>query len=139
MLLFFILPLTCAHRIPPPSITSNSMGHCMLCILEYAQKYDAPPESLDVLLDEPDSQCEIEDAWGRKIVYQVNPDETVTLTSYGKDGIKGGDGDNTDLIGIFPLKTKSGRWEGNYCKWLKYPLETYHNQRLNSDGLPPAD
>ncbi len=106
------------------------MGHCKLSILEYAQKYDAPPESLDALQDELDFQCEIKDAWGRKIIYQVNPDETVSLTSYGKDGNEGGDNDNADLVGIFPLKTKSGRWEGNYCKWLKYPLESYHNKEV---------
>ena len=118
-----IWPFVFVDIIPPRSSTSGRMRRCMLSILEYAKKHNEVPQNLDAILQEPDSERAITDAWGRILVYSVSPDDTVTLTSYGEDGTEGGEGTNADIIGIFPLKTASGRWEGSYCQWIKRPLD----------------
>ncbi len=50
-------------------------------------------------------------------------DNTITLISYGSDGIQGGDGDNKDMIGIFYYKKEKGEWENELCDWIKDPFK----------------
>lgn len=51
-----------------------------------------------------------EDGWGRNIIYQLNSDQSITLKSFGKDGIEGGESENQDIIRTIYFKDKDGNW-----------------------------
>ena len=92
-------------------------------ILRYAHQNNRLPDNLDILPEIPGYSNRIKDGWGNKLIYNINSDNTVTLISYGRDGIKRGDGDNKDMAGIFPIKKKNGEWEDDLCNWIKDPFD----------------
>lgn len=47
---------------------------------------------------------DVHDGWGRAITWSIENSQ-VTLTSYGKDGVVGGDGENADIIRVIHLET----------------------------------
>lgn len=106
----------------PRSLTHAIMHTVKRRILRYALENNTLPENLEILLDMPSHIIRIKDAWSRKLIYNANPDKTITLISYGKDGIKGGKGENKDMLGIFPFKNADGEWQDDTCDWIKNPL-----------------
>ena len=112
--------------IPPQSRTITLMEVLRRRVMLYAKLHDRLPGSLNELPPLPGYVNAIVDAWGREIVYKINQDGAVVLASYGKDGREGGDGQNRDMIGIFPTKKKDGRWEDDSCAWIKDPWFDVH-------------
>jgi hypothetical protein len=90
-------------------------------ILRYAAVHDALPTSLDQLPRIEGFANEVTDGWGRPILWRVEGDE-VTLVSYGRDGVPGGTGEDTDMVGVFRAKTADGRWADEFCEWRDDPL-----------------
>ncbi len=112
----------------PESVTSASMHMIKRRILKYVNIYNALPEGLsDLPTIGGFSNC-IRDGWGREIIFEIDYDDLaygdlVSLISYGKDGIEGGDGKDVDIVGIFPVKNEDGQWlQGLMCKWIESPL-----------------
>lgn len=109
--------------IPPRSLTHGAMHMSKRRILRYAHQNNKLPENIDILPEISEYSNRIKDAWNRKLIYNINQDNTITLISYGRDGIQGGDGDSKDMIGIFSYKKENGEWENELCDWIKDPFK----------------
>ena len=48
-----------------------------------------------------DRDGSLDDVWGRAILYGMNAHATVVLTSLGKDGKPGGEGEDADVLQAF--------------------------------------
>jgi len=87
----------------PEQRTGWAMANLKGEIQVYFEKHHALPEKLDELSRIDDRDRELVDGWGRKIMYEHNDNNDVTLTSYGKDGLPGGTGKNANIILKFPV------------------------------------
>jgi len=82
-----------AARIPARARTGMAMGRTRRAILEYARAHDRLPQTLHELVawaKERHADVFVRDAWGAEIEYRASMNGTVTLVSYGSDGIPGG-------------------------------------------------
>ena len=82
----------------------------------------ASASRLEDLPDWPGFHNDLRDGWGRQIEYKLLNAEIVELTSFGKDGLPGGDGDNEDIIRQFQLHDEKGNWNDPLCGLVKCPL-----------------
>lgn len=114
--------------IPPRSLTCNSMWTMKRRMLRYAHAHGALPTSIDQLPYMNGYNNEVTDAWGRPILWQTEGD-VVALTSCGRDGKPGGDGNNADMIGVFRAKTNDGAWAEEICEWNADPFERDRQRR----------
>jgi Type II secretion system (T2SS), protein G len=78
--------------------TRTTIAVVLSRIESYARQRGSLPQSLDGLPREETRTSKITDGWGRRLLYDINNDGTITLASLGKDGRPGGDGDNADPI-----------------------------------------
>ena len=108
--------------IPPESLTYGSMHMIKRRILKFAYTHNQLPKTLDELPVIPEYSDRLTDAWAERILYRINDDGSITLTSYGKDGRPGGEGTNADMVGVFMSKTPNGRWQDELCDWITDPL-----------------
>jgi len=80
-------------------------------ILDYARNHGALPPNLDVLSAKDKTLDTLtKDEWGWPLFYRVDDNGTVTLISFGRNGIPGGRGEDTDISGSFPTHDATGRW-----------------------------
>jgi hypothetical protein len=89
--------------------------------LRYAAAHDALPSSLIDLPPIEGYSNDVTDGWRRPILWRVEGDEA-TLTSYGRDGVAGGTGEDADMIGIFQAKSADGRWAAELSDWRVDPF-----------------
>jgi hypothetical protein len=94
-------------------------------ILRYASTNGTLPTALDQLPRMEGYDNEVVDAWGKPIDLHIK-DDKVTLTSYGRDGMPGGTGDDADMVGVFKAKTATGAWADELCNW---DIDPYGRQR----------
>ncbi|MFH1022152.1 MAG: type II secretion system protein GspG [Planctomycetota bacterium] len=115
--------------IPPPSQTAVAMHMCKRRVMRHAKENDKLPNRLHDLKEIEGYDNSIEDAWGHELLYGIDTNGLVTLTSYGKDGKPGGTDKNSDMIGIFRTKREDGRWADEFDEWLKDPFKEYGKKR----------
>lgn len=119
----YVIFIFLIDAVPPKPLTHGAIHMSKRRVLRYAHQNNKLPENLEILPEIPGKSNRIKDAWGRKLIYIINHDNTITLISYGKDGIINGEGDNKDMIGIFYYKKKNGRWEDELCNWINDPFK----------------
>lgn len=119
--IWVVLAVLFVDTAPPRSMTYGAMHVMKRRILRYAAANGMLPTSLDQLLPIEGYGNEVMDAWGRPILWQVEGGQVI-LTSYGRDGVPGGSGENADMIGVFQVKTASGQWADEFCAWRVDPL-----------------
>lgn len=100
----------CVHKIPPRSLTVTRMHVVKRRVLQYAHSQNELPKSLLQLPKMPGYDNSVQDSWNRDFVYEVDSAGNVTLKSYGKDGVVGGDGENVDIVGVFASRNANGKW-----------------------------
>lgn len=110
-----------ADTVPPRSMTHGNMHMMKRRMLRYAAAHDSLPTSTDQLPHIEGHVNAVTDGWGRPILWRVVGDE-VTLTSYGRDGVPGGAGEDADMVGVFRARAADGRWAGELCEWRVDPL-----------------
>jgi hypothetical protein len=66
------------------------------------------PPDLSVLPKREGFANQTTDGWGRPLIYSTNTDETVSLTSLGRDGVPGGMGDDADIVRRFRISNENG-------------------------------
>jgi hypothetical protein len=110
------LTLFLAEEIPPRSMTRTRMEVTAQRLLMYAQASGRLPKTLEDLPPREGYDNHTTDGWGHPLIYDTKPDGTVTLTSLGKDGTRGGDGENEDWVGVFKVQKADGTWE-NEVSW----------------------
>jgi hypothetical protein len=107
--------------VPPRSVTHTNMHMMKRRILRHAVANGLLPKSLDQLPRIEGYVNEVTDGWGRTILWRVEGDEVI-LTSYGRDGVPGGTGQDADMVGVFRVKTADGRWADELCEWRVDPF-----------------
>jgi len=112
-------------RIPPRSLTYNSMHMAKRRILRYVAKHNELPNKLTQTEEIPGYHNSFKDGWGRDIDYTVLSNGIVTLTSLGKDKRVGGSNESADMIGTFQTKKANGKWEDESAEWTIDPFEPY--------------
>jgi hypothetical protein len=92
-------------------------------ILQFAHQHNKLPSALTELPQMPDHDTKTTDAWKRPFDYSFDSFGIVTLQSLGADKRPGGDGDNRDMIGIFPSRDAQGNWQDELAQWKQDPFE----------------
>jgi len=113
----------CVDRIPQRSLTTTRMHGVKRRVLQYAQSHNQLPASLSVLPEMSGYDNSVQDSWNRNFIYEVDSTGNVTLKSYGKDGVVGGDGENADMIGVFASRDASGKWNDELVPWIVAPFK----------------
>ena len=125
LLAALVVALSSCATVPPTALTHARMHVMKRRIIKFAVAHGSLPNSVEELPRMEGYDNGIIDAWGRPLSMRVEGD-TVTLTSFGRDGVPGGTGDDTDMIGIFLAKTVTGQWAAELCEW---ELDPYGRQR----------
>ncbi len=86
-------------RVPASGFTGVNMKNTALCINRYVSAQGAYPEQLrDMIPLSDQDESMLLDGWGRELGYRRNADGTITLYSYGRDGVLGGQGKDSDMF-----------------------------------------
>jgi len=88
-------------KIPPEDLTRSHMISISVRIREYLKTHKKLPDDLSQLPKREGYGNSTKDGWGNEIKYHIVNDETVKLTSFGKDGKPGGKGRSSDITGSF--------------------------------------
>ena len=107
--LVFLLETSCT--IPPRDYTVTIIDVLRLRIEMYHEEHGYLPTGLDELPRLENRDNSTEDGWGRRILYLAEPNERVTLLSYGADGEEGGQGADRDIVGVFHIGQSGIDWE----------------------------
>ena len=122
---YFILVIlsTGSHNLlPPENHSATEMDGLERRIIRFARKNNRLPVDLENLPPLEGVTNRTTDFWGNPFKMTVDNDR-VTLISYGKDNKPGGMGDYRDVIGIFKIKTRDGKWvKEEDFNWIKQPL-----------------
>jgi Type II secretion system (T2SS), protein G len=87
--------------------------------LLYAHQNNRLPVDLAAIPELPGYDNSTSDAWGRPLHYEINENNTVTLKSYGQDGLPGGSGQNADIVLSFATHRPDGGWSDQLVNWLE--------------------
>jgi len=93
-----------ALMIPTGIITQGCIITIKLQIEEYEKDHGELPDNLDGFRNFNKNRDITKDEWGRRIIYNVDSQDSITLKSLGRDGKPGGKGKNCDII----LRFKTG-------------------------------
>jgi hypothetical protein len=118
--------LTLVDIIPPRSTTAGNMHMTKRRILRFAATHGSLPTSLEQLPCIEGYVNETTDGWGRPILWRIDGDDVI-LTSYGRDGVPGGTGEDADMVGAFRTKTGDGEWADELCEWRHNPFDADNN------------
>ena len=127
--IIFVAAWLYMERIPPVSQTYGAIHMCKRRIQLYAMEHNALPSSLSEIEEINGYDNSIKDAWGHPIIYNVDKDGLVTLTSLGRDNKPSGIGDNRDMVGIYPSRRPDGKWSDEMVEWSKDPFKEFRNRR----------
>jgi hypothetical protein len=105
------------ETIPARDATYTTMNLLKYRILVYARDHAQLPADLSVLPSRPGFTDRNLDAWGRKILYQVDSSGIVTLKSLGRDGAPGGTGKDTDIVCAFASRDREGKGNDPLVSW----------------------
>ncbi len=113
---FFItfLFISGCHSISPQNMTRTAITETFFRVFLYAQKHNKIPYSYDILPVRKGFANRITDGWDRELILEIKDDKLMTLTSYGKDGKPGGEGENADISRSHKLRKPDGSlWVGD--------------------------
>lgn len=122
---YYLLKITDPYT--PYKKTITAIGETFTRISIYAETTHKIPYSFDVLPIRNGYSNRIIDAWGRTLLLKIENDNIMSLVSYGKDGVPGGDGDDADIIISYWLKRPDGSlWIGDRL-WIVKAEIKHHN------------
>ena len=93
-----------AHSIPPENLTETRLDLAFERIQAYWNLHGKVPKEPSELPDMPD--CSMRDGWGREFHWKSDGKRTVSVWSLGRDGKKGGSGEDEDMVITFEGKRK---------------------------------
>lgn len=102
------------------SKTRTAIGATFVRISDYTKKNGRLPLHLkDIDIYNNVHSVIIDDYWKKELVYIINPQKNiVTLLSYGKDGLVGGEGENADISKSYYYKKPDGTFWAGQDDWL---------------------
>ena len=104
--------------VPRDARTRTAIGETFVRIHMYLKEHRDYPPSLDVLPRRDTHANEINDAWGRRLLYSADDRGVISLTSLGADGRPGGDGSDADVCQRYRTKDRAGKWIIDEEFWL---------------------
>jgi Type II secretion system (T2SS), protein G len=110
------IALQFVDTVPPNALTHARMHVMKRRIVRFASANDVLPKTVDQLPHMNGYDNGVLDGWGHRILLQIDGGK-VTMTSYGRDGIPGGTGEDVDMIAVFSVKTETGVWADELCEW----------------------
>lgn len=113
----FRLIVPMKHFISSEEMTHSAIGETFYRIKLYAKKNMRLPSGLAELPDREGYINMTTDAWGNGLVYIVMQSGSVSLSSYGADGVKGGSGENTDISRSYRWQDDRGRFIAGDDDW----------------------
>ncbi|MGC4004471.1 MAG: type II secretion system protein GspG [Pirellulales bacterium] len=90
-----------ATMISQTEMTQTRLTGTMSRIAKFHEANARLPASPDELPNESNRDCSLDDGWGRPLIWNSNGIDTISLKSYGKDGLPGGTGENADQVSTF--------------------------------------
>jgi hypothetical protein len=124
--------------IPPKAETITAMGETFVRIGLYAKQSNSISPSLAVLPKRNGYANQTTDAWGRELKYEVTPDGVISLTSLGKDGKPGGQGDDADIRRAYFGKRSDGALWATSEMWIVEAEIREKGPQQSAAPLPPA-
>ncbi len=104
--------------IPDQDKTISSMGETFVRIDLFMKEHKRVPNNLNKLPTRENYANSTIDAWGQQLKYKKNSQGVLSLTSYGKDKMPGGEGDNEDLIMKYTIKDAHGNFIISNPDWI---------------------
>jgi Type II secretion system (T2SS), protein G len=89
--------------IPKSAITPSAIGETRARIGIYYSANHALPPNLAVLPIREDHINRTTDAWNRPLIYTIDAADSFTLSSFGRDGVPGGVGEDADIVRKFRI------------------------------------
>ena len=104
----------CAYVITPIEMTHTAIGETFYRVHLYGKQRRKVPDSFDVLPVREGYANKTTDGWDRKLILEIKDDKVMTITSYGKDGKPGGEGEDADISESHWLRKEDGSlWVGD--------------------------
>ena len=111
-------------RIPPRAMTATRMHGLKRRVLQYAQSHSELPKSLATLPTLGGYDSSVQDGWKKAIIFEVSVSGVVSFRSFGRDGVVGGSGDDSDIVRSFPSRDVQGKWSDEMVEWSE---DTFKN------------
>jgi hypothetical protein len=124
--------------IPPKEETVSAMIETFVRISIYAEQNNSIPSSLAVLPKREGYANQTTDAWKRPLRYEITADGIIRLTSLGKDGQPGGEGDNTDITRAYYSRRPDGSLWATSDMWVVKAEVREKDPQQSAAPLPPA-
>lgn len=110
------------ERVPPRSRTNAALVELKALLLDDAAARGEVVGSLAELPGYVADAHPFVDGWSEPVGLAREGDRVV-LQSFGSDFEPGGVGQETDMVGVFPLHDRDGRWSAPDVPWLVDPLD----------------
>ena len=107
-----------SFSIPQEAITLTAIGETHFRIHIFATQNNRLPTTLSQLAPRPGYANRVEDAWGQRLIYDVDEEGVISLGSFGRDGQRGGDGEDSDIIRRFRSFDESGAFIAGDDLWV---------------------
>lgn len=101
-----------ATRPSASDVTISTMTVLRNRLIAFSVEHGRLPLTLDELPPREGMFGTFDDAWHRRIIYRVLAGEIVDLTSYGRDGLPGGTGEDRDIVRSFQVRDGNGQRGG---------------------------
>ena len=104
--------------ITPVDMTWTAMGETFARIDIYTRSNKSLPTTLEMLPKRENYMNQTTDGWGRQLHYSLSQDGIISLTSLGRDGVVGGQGEDADITEAYHTRRADGTlWAGSDL-WL---------------------
>ena len=114
------MPLVCVETIPPHSATISAMIETQVRIHMYMTANRDYPRDLSVLPVRNGYANRATDGWERPLIYKVDDEGVISLTSLGRDGKVGGEGDDADIVRRYRTRNDDGSLNIDDEYWIIY-------------------
>ena len=94
--------------ISPRDMTLTAIGETHVRMHLYLQEHRQCPETLSQLPQREGYMNRTTDGWDRPLIYSVDDDGVITLSSLGRDGVAGGTDDDRDITRRFRTRNDDG-------------------------------
>ena len=95
---------TLVDTIPPTAATDSAMSETFVRIERYVDAHGQPPPDLSVLPARQGYANSVTDGWGGALLYGVDENGELVLTSLGADRKPGGEGPNQDMVRRYRIR-----------------------------------
>lgn len=106
------------HVITPEESTDVAIGETHVRTHLYMLTNRSTPPDLSVLPTRKGYGNRTTDGWGRPLLYSVDENGVITLSSLGRDGKSGGSGADADVVRRYRTRDKSGKLNVDDDLWI---------------------